>query len=331
MYLKIGTPFTGAALSKLRQFLSACGLDYDSSISFSVNLMENDEIIASASLDGTTLKCIAVSPAHQGEDLTARLLTELRREAFDRGVDSLMLFTKPMNQPLFSSFGFYPVIRTADCLLMENKKDGLQCFLADIAADCGASGSVGCIVANCNPFTLGHRYLIESAAAQCDTLHVFVLSEEKPPFPAKDRLMLAKAGCTDLKNVFVHPSGAYMVSSATFPTYFIKDKARVDSIYCELDIRLFGEKIAPALGVHRRFVGSEPYCSVTRFYNEQMKLLLPRYGVELIELPRCEEGGAAISASRVRALWEQRKLSELRPLVPETTYEYLSQAVDRRR
>jgi len=327
MYLKTGTPFTGRALEQLKQFLASCGLDYDQSIAFTVNLMEDGEIIATASLDGSTLKCIAVSPAHQGEDLTGQLLTELRREAFDRGREHLMLFTKPMNQAMFSSFCFYPVIRTADCLLMESKKNGLDSFISGIAATSPKEGSIGCIVANCNPFTNGHRYLIESAAEQCDTLHLFILSEEKPPFPAKDRLMLAEKGVSDLKNVLVHPTGPYMVSSATFPSYFIKDKARVDSIYCDLDMQIFAKKIAPALGITRRFVGSEPYCRVTGFYNEQMKKTLPQHGIELIEIPRCEEGGAAISASRVRALMDAGRMDEIRPLVPETTYDYLLKLV----
>jgi len=327
MYLKTGTPFTGYALNQLKQFLASCGLDYDPSVSFTANLMEDGEIIATASLDGSTLKCIAVSPAHQGEDLTAHLLTELRREAFDRGIEHLLLFTKPANQMMFASFGFYPVIRTADCLLMESKRNGLDSFIAEIAAASPKEGVIGCIVANCNPFTLGHRYLIESAARQCDVLHLFILSENKPPFPAQDRLMLAKKGVQDLKNVLVHPTGPYMVSSATFPTYFIKDKAKVDSIYCDLDISIFAKKIAPALGVSRRFVGSEPYCRVTGFYNEQMKKLLPQHGVELIEIPRCEEDGEAVSASRVRRLMEDKRMEEIRALVPETTYEYLSNLV----
>lgn len=329
MYLKIGTPFTGSALEQLKRFLSDCGLDYDPSIDFSICLMEDEKIIAAASLDGATLKCIAVSPAHQGEDLTAALLTELRREAFRRGVDHLMLFTKPMNQPMFSSFGFYPVIRTTDCLLMESRKNGLADFLSDIKAASPNEGKIGCIVANCNPFTNGHRFLIENAAAQCDTLHLFILSEEKPPFSAADRLAMAKAGCADLKNVLVHPSGPYMVSSATFPTYFIKDKARIDSVYCELDIRLFVQKIAPALGIQYRFVGSEPYCRVTAHYNAELKKVLPRHGIELIEIPRCEISGDAVSASRVRALLSENRMEELRPLVPEITYLYLSGEINR--
>ena len=326
MYLSTGRPMTGAMRKKLESFLHTCGLDYDAGIDFTCALEEDGEIIAAASLDGATLKCIAVSPLHQGEDLTARLITEIRREAFDRGCDHLMLFTKPGNQMMFHPFGFYPVMRTADCLLMESKRDGLESYLRSLPRMDGKR--IGAIVANCNPFTLGHRYLIETAAKQCDHLHLFILSERKSAFPPEVRMELARAGCTDLANVHIHPTGPYMVSSATFPSYFIKDKARVDGIHCDLDIHIFAEKIAPALGVTHRFVGTEPNCPVTRFYNEQMKAALPRYGIELVEIPRRQEDGEAISASRVRELLKENKLEKIRPLVPDATFEYLKQSIN---
>ena len=320
MEMITGSPMTGVRLSRLKAFLKSCGLDYDEGISFTAALEEDGEIIASGSLDGCTLKCIAVSPMHQGEDLTARILTELRREAFDRGLEHLLLFTKPRNQMMFQSFGFYPLVRTADCLLMENQRGGIERYFSNIERH---AGSIGCIVANCNPFTKGHRYLIETAAAQVDHLYVFILSENKSLFSADVRLQLAREGCRDLANVSVHPSGPYMVSSATFPSYFIKDKARVADIFCELDVKLFGERIAPMLGIARRFVGSEPICATTCMYNEALKAGLPQYGIELTEIPRLESGGEAISASRVRALTESGDMAALEALLPESTLNHI--------
>ena len=329
MHLKTGQPMRGQSLEKLKAFLRLCGLDYDAGVDFTAVLMDDDEIIATGSLDGCTLKCIAVSPMHQGEDLSARILTELRREALERGEEHLLLFTKPGNEAMFTPFGFHPLVRTADCLLMEDRRDGLDRFLAGLDRP-ETDAETGCIVCNCNPFTLGHRYLIETAAKQVSALHVFVLSEKKSLFPPEVRLKLVREGCQDLKNVFVHETGPYMVSSATFPSYFIKDKARVDGIFCDVDIRLFGEKIAPALRIRRRFVGTEPNCSVTRFYNEQLKARLPGYGIELTEIPRRTCGGEAISASRVRALMEEGNIEAIRPLVPEITCETIRRMLNLR-
>lgn len=323
MQMLVGRPFEGAMLERLKRFLEGCGLRYDAGIRFSAVLVENDEIIAAGSLDGATVKCIAVSPAHQGEDLTAQIVTCLLQEAAAQGISHLMLYTKPANQYIFRSFGFHPIVRTADCLLMENRRDGLEQYLRKLKRPLDNQKPVGCIVANCNPFTKGHRFLIETAAAQCAWLHLFVLSENKGMFSAEDRLSMVKAGCQDLANVLIHPSGPYMVSAATFPDYFIKDKSRVGQIHCEADVRLFGEKIAPALGIDRRYVGSEPNCAVTGDYNRQMRLLLPQYGVEVIEIPRKCVNGAAISATQVRTLILQGRLDALDALLPQSSIDYI--------
>ena len=317
MYLATGNPMEGRMRERLRMFLAENGLAFDESIRFTAALMEEDEIIATGSLDGATVKCVAVSPDHQGEDLTARIMTVLVQKAAEDGFHHLMLYTKPRNQHLFAPLGFHPVIRTADVLLMENRRGGLNGFLAELAKPVDDQQPVGCIVAHANPFTFGHRYLIETAAAQCAWLHVFILSEDRGMFTPEERLQMAKEGCSDLSNVLIHPTGPYMVSSSTFPTYFLKEKHRAGDIHCELDVRLFGEKIAPALGVTRRYVGTEPNCAVTAQYNAQMKRLLPAYGVDVIEIERKTLAGSVISASRVR---EKLAAGEsVSGLLPEST------------
>ena len=319
MYMATGSPLKGRQLENLKRFLNSCQLDYDESIGFTAVLMEEDEIIAAGSLDGATIKCVAVSPAHQGEDAASQVMTALLERASEQGIHHLMLYTKPQNQYIFSSFGFHPVIRTADCLLMENKRDGLKRFLAELNQPTDENGPVGCIVANCNPFTYGHRYLIETAAHACAWVHVFVLSEKRGMFTPEERMRMVKDGCDDLKNVIVHPTGPYMVSSATFPNYFIKDKLRTGDIHCEMDVRLFAEKIAPALSIARRYVGTEPECNVTNRYNKRMKALLPSYGIELMEIPRKENGGRAVSASHARRLIEEKQWAQLKELLPESS------------
>jgi len=316
MYMITGSPFKGRQLENLKLFLRSCELDYDESIAFTVALMEEDEIVATGSLDGATIKCVAVSPQHQGEDAASQVLTVLLEKASELGFHHLMLYTKPQNEYIFRAFGFHPVIRTADCLLMENRRDGLKRFLMELPKPQEVGGPIGCIVANCNPFTYGHRYLIETAARQCAWVHVFILSEKRGMFTPEERMKMVRDGCCDLENISVHPTGPYMVSSATFPSYFIKDKLRTDDIHCEMDVRLFAEKIAPELSVTRRYVGTEPECAVTGRYNERMKALLPARGIELIEIPRKENRGRAVSASHARQLiaaGEWKRLEEVLP------------------
>ena len=163
--------------------------------------MEEDEIAATGSLDGGTIKCVAVSPQYQGQDLTARILTVLLQEAAQRGMEHLMLYTKPLNGHLFAPLGFHPVIRTPGCLLMENRRGGFEKYLSGMETPPGQP--VGCVVANCDPFTMGHRKLIEKAAGECAWVHVFILSQDRGMFTAKERLSMAREGLADLSNVLV--------------------------------------------------------------------------------------------------------------------------------
>ena len=131
-----------------------------------------------------------------------------------------------------------------------------------------------------------------------------------------DRLELVRRGTADLPNVDVVPGGDYIISRATFPAYFLQGDP--EQARCDLELTLFGKRIAPALGITRRFVGQEPYSPVTARYNQRMQALLPQWGIRVEEIPRLE----GISASRVRQLLRQGRLAELQPLVPETTYAY---------
>lgn len=316
LYLVTGEPLQRTLTTRLQAFLQACGIKYDPCVQFTALLMEDEEIIAAGSMDGALIKCVAVSPDHQGEDLTGQIMTVLLQRAAEKGMRHLMLYTKPCNQHLFAAFGFHPVIRTADVLLMENQRAGLDNFLTRLDRPADDRGPVGCIVANANPFTLGHLYLAEQAAAQCAWVHLFILSEDQGTFSPVQRLTMAREACAELPNVLVHPTGPYMVSAATFPTYFLKDKLQADAAHSELDVRLFGERIAPALGITRRYVGTEPLCPVTAGYNARMKHLLPEYGVQLIELERKADGDGPISASRVRAMLEQGNADALSALLP---------------
>jgi len=272
-------------------------------------LDEQDGLAGCGSLRGGVLKQLAVADAARGEGVGAQLVSALAGKAAELGRTRLFVYTKPENGAMFRSLGFYPVARTPEVLMLENRRDGLARFLAPLPlAD-------GCVVMNANPFTRGHQYLVGRAAAACGRVLVFVLSREQPPFPAAARLALVRAGCAGFSNVTVASGDKYLISDATFPGYFLKDP---DRAYTALDLTLFAEKIAPALGIVRRFVGEEPFCPVTAAYNEAMRRLLPPRGIAVTELPRFEN----IRAGEVRRLLAAGDWEAVRQLVPETTYEY---------
>lgn len=192
-------------------------------------------------------------------------------------------------------------------------------------------GRNGGIVMNCNPFTLGHRYLIEYASSLVDTLFIFVVEENKSYFSFEDRFILVKKGTADLKNVIVLPSGKFIISATTFPGYFYKDNLKDAVIDCSNDLSVFAQYIAPALDIKVRFAGEEPLDPVTNQYNEGMKEILPQYGIEFHPIARkCDNDGAqVISASRVRKYYEEGNLDFIKKIVPLTTYSYLCERYKR--
>lgn len=179
--------------------------------------------------------------------------------------------------------------------------------------------NIGSIVMNCNPFTYGHRHLIEQALKIVDFLIIFVVEEDKSIFAFDERFTMVCEGVADLENVLVVPSGPFILSQTTFPEYFIKAADEDLSENVENDITLFAEKIAPRLNIKYRFVGEEPEDVVTNEYNLAMKRILPKNGIELVEIQRKQQEGRCISASAVRKYLEENNMPELRKLVPEST------------
>ena len=176
---------------------------------------------------------------------------------------------------------------------------------------------------NCNPFTLGHQYLIESALKKVSFLYIFVVSEDKSEFKFQDRMKLVLEGTKHLSNIKVIPSGKFIISQNTFSSYFEKSKKQDIIIDTTEDVEIFARHIAPVLGVSVRFLGEEPFDMITRQYNNKMLEILPRYGIDVDIIKRKEVENQVISASKVRKLIEENKIEEIRKFVPICTLEFL--------
>jgi [citrate (pro-3S)-lyase] ligase len=200
-------------------------------------------------------------------------------------------------------------------------------FLSGLEKYKVSGNDIASIVMNCNPFTLGHRYLIEKAASEVDHLYIFIVQEDRSFFRFKDRIELVKQGTRDLENVTVLAGGEFIISSITFPEYFDKDVKKDVAINATGDLSIFANKIAPYFNIRTRYVGEEPFCQVTRQYNEQMKEKLSADGIKVIEIPRHEIEGIAVSASRVRKLLAEGDMESLSKIVPETTLKFLQTLV----
>jgi [citrate (pro-3S)-lyase] ligase len=309
----------------LGAFLERHGLRYEEDTEYAVGAYdENDTLIACGCCSGRVLKGFAVDEEARGRNLLGAILSRLSAWQFQRGTTRLLVFTKPENRVFFQQSGFFVVAATARVALLENLSNGLSRFAEKSLSPGNGQTPSGAVVMNCNPFTLGHRHLIEHAAARCPVLHIFLVEEERSIFPFHVRKRLLLEGTSDIPNVRVHDGGPYIISAATFPTYFLKSVDEATDVYAELDATIFACGIAPPFFIRRRFVGEEPYCELTEKYNEVMRRILPDYGIALEVIPRLRAGGRAVSASIVRKiLRESGPCASLHGLVPESTRIFL--------
>ena len=319
---------------QVEDFLGSNGLRLGEVDLYLAVLSEDGAILAGGGLQRDIVKCLAVSAEARSLGLSVPLVSRLISEASERGCTNVKVFTKPENRALFESLGFKLLAEAPKAILLENGRG-----LADYCAYLRAHPASGVIVMNANPFTLGHRYLVEQSVlalgpstssgtepvsagepVEPPKLTIIPVKEDASRFPYRERLAMLRAGCDGLADVV--EGSDYQISAATFPTYFMKDLSDAAETQMRLDIDLFGRHIAPALGAHVRFVGTEPSDPLTARYNALMKELLPKYGIQLVEIPRLTIE-QPVTATEVRALLDEGRFKEASALTPESTWPYL--------
>ncbi len=320
--MELRTIFTKRAREEAEELLKREGIAMDRCLECTVGLYDDqDRLVATGSYFRNTLRCLAVDGDYRGEGLMAQVVSDLVTRLYALGRRHLFVYTKRGAAPSIAALGFYPIAESGGAVFLENRRTGFADYLASLGGP--LKGVSGAVVMNANPFTLGHLYLAETAAAAVDTLHLFMVSEDLSFFPFSVRERLMKLGTQHIPNIVYHPTESYLVSAAVFPSYFIQDKDALTLTHAQLDAEIFG-RIAHALRITRRFVGEEPFSPATALYNRAMEEALPKAGVNLTVLARKKADGEAVSASRVRALIKAGKLHEARSLVPATTFDFLT-------
>lgn len=313
------------SVEEVKSFLKSFNLDLDKDVDYTVVIRQKDEIKATCSKAKSVFKCFAISEDLRGEGVTVTLINALNDKLFEEGMYHSFIFTKPENLEIFQGVGYKEVASVSKVTLLENGVYNIESYLNKLGKkyDILAEKQRAAMVVNCNPLTLGHLYLIEEAARNCEELLVFVVEENKSLFPFEVRYKLVKEGTSHLSNVKVIEGGEYIISSATFPAYFLRKKDEVLEGYTSLDATIFGKHFGKKFNIKKRFIGNEPYCEVTSAYNKALHKVLPKYGIEVTEVYRKEELGLPISASRVRQLIKEDNLEEVKKIVPKVTYDFL--------
>ena len=357
MEIQTLNPTTPRQRQRIEAFLKRNGLRFDDMHYYAAVTDDDGEMIAGGGLKGNVIKCVAVDDAHKGEAIANTLISHLIAHANEEGHSNVMLFTKPKNRQLFESLSFRLLAEAPEAVLMETGIGGINNTVEALKKireesekykeynkECKKEEKTnlnittpqhlnpsttqplttttplrGVVVMNCNPFTLGHRYLIEQAAKQVERLFVMVVREDCSLFSYAERKAMVEQGVAHLENVTVIDGSEYAISQATFPTYFLKRLDDAADTQMLLDLDLFRRHIAPALGTTVRFIGTEPTDRLTRRYNQLMHEVL----ADVRETARLEKEGNAVSASRVRKAMEQGDMSTIRQLVPPTTLPYI--------
>ena len=355
MEIQTLNPATPRQRQRIEAFLKRNALRIDDMNYYAAMLDDDGEMIAGGGLKDDVIKCVAVDDAHKGEAIANTLVSHLISHANQEGYGCIKLFTKPKNRQLFESLSFRLLAEAPEAILMETGIGGISNTVEALKKikeesekykeynkeckednkECKENTSylntstpqhlnttmqpTGCIVMNCNPFTLGHRYLIEQAAKQVEQLYVMVVREDCSLFAYTERKAMVEQGVADIENVSVIDGSDYAISRATFPTYFLKRLDDAADTQMLLDLDLFRRHIAPALGATVRFVGTEPTDQLTRRYNQLMHEALK----DVREINRLEKDGNAVSASRVRKAMEEGDMNTIRQLVPPTTLPYI--------
>lgn len=290
---------------------------------FSIGIFDGDNLIGAISLDNNCIKQICIEEAYQGEGIAASLVSEVISYANSKNVFELFVFTKPIYECLFNSMGFKTIIKNDTTVFLENKEFGIESYCNGLKEHFVDKERIGSLVMNLNPITNGHMYLIESATACCDHVHLFLVKEDKSSFPYEVRLRLLKECVKHIDNLTIHSGSEYIISSTTFPTYFLKNREDIDTSYPLIDANIFASYIAKSLNINVRFVGDEPYSKTTKTYNEVLKQVLPNFNIEVVELDRISFLDEIISASKVRELIRNNNLECVKDFVPDAVYAFL--------
>lgn len=309
---------------KVKNFLKDFDLKLEPNLDLTLYYEENNEIIGTVSKEGYIIKCLAVDKSFQGQNIASLLISEIVSRILYEGSNYYQVFTKRIYLDTFLNLGFSEIYSTNSTSVLECSSYTIDdCLRESIKRIDFYTDDIASVVVNCNPMTKGHLYLIEKASKEHDHVFVFVLEEDKSYFSFKERLTLVYLGTRHLSNVTILPSTKYMISSLTFPSYFIKEETKKNLEYAKVDAGIFKKYFMKYYKIKYRYVGEEA-SEIMYIYNETLKEVLKD---NLIVVKRLDN----ISASVVRNLIVEGKIIEATEYIPESNKELFLRIVEEKK
>lgn len=307
-------------IERVRAFLASFDLRFDARIQDTLYAEEDGVLVGTVSRADSLIECLAVDPSWQGENLAGKLVSELLVLMREKGILHQMVYTLSAHAAAFEAMNFRRLADTGKVAILEGGSGSIEEAMEGLKKRIRGKWAeddpdTAAIVVNCNPITLGHLGLIEYAASRHARLLLFVVEEDLSTFTYKERFSLIHLAVKELENVLVLPSTPYIVSSLTFPGYFLKSMDEKEEEHARLDAILFRDRFLKDLGIAKRYVGTETDLFMVK-YNGILKAAL---GDRLEIVPRFRKEGTTISASIVRRLIFENRIEEALAFVPEAT------------
>jgi len=265
------------------------------------------------------VKDLAVDETYQSENLASLLVNEILNYFRSNNIYNYQVFTKPKYKNIFISLGFKKIVETDKVIMLEggvtfinDKLKEINKILNNKFGEINQNTDLGCVVINGNPITNGHMHIIEEASRNHKLVVLFVVEEDKSEFTFEERFSFAYLSTMRLGNVCVIPSSKYIVSSSTFPSYFLKDETEVSEQYSKIDALIFKEYFMKQLFIKKRYVGTETISKMVNYNNILKETLQDK----LVIMERLQENNEVISASKVRSLLKENKIEEALLYVP---------------
>ncbi|PIE97492.1 MAG: [citrate (pro-3S)-lyase] ligase [Treponema sp.] len=291
---------------------------------------EYENIVATGGRTGNILKCFAIKESYRAMGLFEKIISAVLEDGYKEGYHNFFVYTKKTAMKFFQSIQFTILAEAENSVLLFRGKKTPEDILNDLYSKTVynfSDSKIGAIVMNANPFTNGHRFLIDSALKEVDFLFVFAVQSDSSFFSFDERLMLIKQNTRDLKNVAVLPSTDLLISNATFPSYFLKEEKLINKEHAIIDAKMFLKYFVPYFNIKTRFLGAEPLDESTAIYNETLaKILPPKCEVKII--PRLQENNIFVNATAVRKAFKENSLEGIKGFVSDITYDFLKNKVN---
>jgi len=304
----------------LISFLEEYDFEYEYDITYSILVYDEEKLVATASLANNVMKCFLVIKEYVNQNITNLMFSHLVNYLSQKNIFHYFVYTIPRNEMIFTSLNMKTIVMTMNTVLLEGG-DEINNVLTKLKEEYSISDNKkAAVIINANPMTLGHLFLIETAAKENEEVVVFVVSEDLSSFPFADRFEIIKKATAHLENVVVLPTLSYLVSKITFPKYFLKEDQLIKDEQTLIDVLVYKQYYEKIFNIVLRYLGEEPFSFNTDKYNKVLKTYL---GSHIKIIKRKQIGSDIISASLVRKLLKENNLEEIKKYVPKATYEYL--------